>query len=109
MHIRIVDNASNGIASVLSEAIGRSDEVKMAVAFMSRGGLTMIEPAIQTALGIGAYVEFFVGLDGKATEPEAVLDLYKLSHTNTNVGLYCYASLGNRVTFHPKLYLLRAE
>ncbi len=109
MHVRIVDNTSNGIASVLSETIGRSDEVKIAVAFVSSGGLTMIGPAIQAALRIGAYVEFFVGLDGKATEPEAVLHLYELSHKNTNVGLYCYAPLGNRVIFHPKLYLLRAE
>jgi HKD family nuclease len=107
MQVQIIDNATRSLASVLPPAIEQSNEVKIAVAFVSRKGLAAIEPAIQTVLAAGGYAEFLVGLDMHTTEPEALTRLYELSLEATNVNVYCYAALSPAAIYHPKLYLIR--
>lgn len=96
-----------GYTLVLAPEIERCNEAKIAVAFASRRGLAMIQPAIQTALQAGAYLEFLVGLDMHTTEPDALRSLYELARAQTNVELFCYSSIEQGGIYHPKLYLLR--
>src|SRR5437867_13137936 len=101
MHIQVIDNATQSMASVLPVAIEQSREVKIAVAFVSRSGLDIIEPAIQSTLEAGGYAEFLVGLDMHTTEPEALIRLYELSQKTANLIVYCYAALSPSVIYHP--------
>ena len=52
-------------------------------------------------------MEFLVGLDMHATEPDALQSLYELSCTNKSISLYCFASLSAASIYHPKMYLFR--
>jgi len=109
MRIQITDNVSRKTLSVLSPAIEKSKDVRIAVAFVSRQGLAIIEPSIQCALQAGAYLEFLIGLDMYTTEPEALEILHELSCERPNAELYCYASLGSEAIYHPKIYLSRSD
>jgi HKD family nuclease len=107
MRLQIIDNDSKEVFSILSPAISQSDDVRIAVAFVSRRGLAMIEPAIDAALRAGSHLEFLIGLDLNSTDPIAVRNLYNYSLNNTRFSLYCYASLGPSTIYHPKLYAIR--
>src|SRR5438045_2896649 len=107
MEAKIVDNISRDMASVLSATIEHSNDVRIAVAFVSQRGLGMIWRPMETVLQMGAYLEFLVGLDMRTTEPDALQDLYNLCRTNTNVALYCYSRVNPAGIYHPKLYLLK--
>lgn len=106
MHLEVVDNGSQKLFSVLSPVIQRCQEVKIAVAFVSKRGLSLIEPSIRCSLRAGAFAEFLVGLDLSTTEPEALWSLHRLAQREANVHLYCYADLGPSVIYHPKLYVM---
>ncbi len=107
MHAEIVDNVSRDMVSVLLPTIAESSDIRMAVAFASRRGLALIEPSIKATLLAGGYLEFLVGLDMQTTEPNALQFLYDLSCQNSNVALYCFASLSPASIYHPKVYLMR--
>lgn len=108
MQISVADNVSRPVVGVLSTAIERSSDVRIAVAFVSQRGVSMISAPVATALQAGAIVEFVVGLDGRATEPAAVRDLFQLARSNPNVRFYCYRAPDRGHLYHPKVYLLRA-
>jgi len=108
MQLEIVDNVSQHLVSVLSPEVGQAQEAKIAVAFVSRRGLSMMETPIAQCLELGGYIEFLVGLDLSTTEPEALWDLYELCQRESNVELYCYADLAPSAVYHPKLYVMRA-
>ena len=109
MKVEIVNNAERQMVSVLSPAIEQSQDVRIAVAFVSRSGLALLKPALERALETRSKLEFLVGLDMRTTEPQALEMLYELSQRHPNVAMYCYASLGSAVIYHPKLYLLKAN
>ena len=109
MRIQIVDNISRALVSVLSVSIEQSKDVRIAVAFVSRAGLAMVEPSIKAAIRGGAQFEFLIGLDTRATEPAAVQRLYDLSRSSRSLRLYCSAPLTSPGIYHPKLYLLRRD
>jgi len=69
----------------------------------------MLEEALQDFVGRGHVVELMVGLDGVATEPQAVERLAQICSGGSNAVLYCYASFDSAVLYHPKLYLFRSE
>jgi len=77
----------------------------MAVAFVSHGGLAMLELPLSEAVGAGAHLEFLIGLDMKSTDPQALAKLYAMSKAHPNVGLYCYVSRNGMAIYHPKVYL----
>jgi HKD family nuclease len=108
MRIQVIDNASRNLASIMPPAIEQSNDLRMAVAFVSKSGLKLLEVSLQSALESGAYLEYLVGLDMQATEPAALWDIYNLSLANERVSLYCYSGLEGVPVYHPKLYLLRA-
>ncbi len=108
MKMQIIDNRSIKMAAVLPSLIEQSRDIKVAVAFMSRQGLSLIERSIDLAVSSGAYIEFLVGLDMNTTEPGALQFVHNLSRNSTNVDLYCYAHLEQAAIYHPKVYLFRA-
>jgi HKD family nuclease len=109
MKLEIADNVTRNMASVLTSAVGRGSDIRIAVAFASRAGLAIIEESLQEAIRRGASLEFLVGLDFRTTEPEALSTLFELSQNHAGVDLYCMASLEPQAVYHPKLYLARGE
>lgn len=91
MYAEIVDNVSRDMVSVLLPFIAQSRDIRIAVAFASRRGVTMIEPSIEAVLRSEGSLEFLVGLDMQTTEPDALQLLYDLSRRNSHMTLYCYA------------------
>jgi HKD family nuclease len=107
MQAQIVDNSSHIMATVLSNAIKEAQDIRIAVAFASQRGLSMIWEPLEQAMSAGAYIEFIVGLDNRVTEPTALKSLYDLNRANTRVSFYCYTKEKKLGIYHTKLYLLR--
>src|SRR6266566_7429401 len=107
MEAKIVDNSSRTMASVLSDAIQGSQDIRVAVAFASEKGLSLILEPLEKVISAGAYVEFMVGLDNLFTEPAVLKHLYDLNHSDAHVSFYCYSKEKEPGIYHPKLYLLR--
>src|SRR3989304_8908481 len=108
MRVQVIDHASREMASVLPCVIEGSRDVRIAVAFVSRRGLATIDPALTAAVQAGATAEFLVGLDMRATEPEALKALLDRTRDTDRVALYCYTSVTTAGIYHPKLYVSRA-
>lgn len=108
MQLKLVDNMSRKLLSAILPAIREAEEVRIAVAFVSTSGIALIDSALKRCLDRGGYLEFLVGLDLSATEPQALWNLYELSQSHTGVAMYCYADLGPSVVYHPKLYIMNA-
>ena len=107
MKVQILDNISSDVVSGLSSKIRGAEDTRIAVAFVSRSGLSLIESAIDTSLQSGGYIEFLVGLDMNVTSPSALYYLYSLAQRNQNLKLYCYTSDSVSSTYHPKVYIMR--
>mgnify|MGYP001030028587 CR=1 FL=1 len=107
MQIQVADNVALKTASVLIPAIEAANDVRIAVAFVSGDGLSQILPAVRTALDAGAYVEFLVGTDARATDPYALKDLYALSCETRQASLLCFVSRTASSIYHPKMYLMK--
>ncbi len=107
MKIQIVDNVVRSTVSVLASAFEGANDIRIAVAFVSSDGLSQVMPAIQKALAAGAYVEFLVGMDPRATDPGAIRDLYTLFRETSQGALFCFTSRNVSVLYHPKMYLSR--
>lgn len=52
-------------------------------------------------------MEFLIGMDARATDPDAVRELYALSCKSSKISLLCFASRNNSAIYHPKMYLAR--
>jgi len=109
MNVRIIDNWTGGVGQVLSSAVARAYDVRIAVAFVSKEGLDFLWNALRSAAERGATIEFIVGLDGRATEPQAVSALFDLANHHETVSLWCWDALEAQQTFHPKLYFVRRK
>jgi len=107
MQIQVVDNVRLNTVSVLVPAIKTANDIRIAVAFVSSDGLSQIMPSVRTALDAGAYVEFLVGMDARATDPYALKDLYALSCETHQASLLCFASRTASSIYHPKMYLVK--
>jgi HKD family nuclease len=105
MKVSFVDNMSTSMASVLSEALASSDDIRIAVAFVSIKGLALIEDSFKLAIKSAEAIEFLVGLDMNWTQPDALRRLYNLSCNNNKISCVCLSSLKPYYTYHPKLYL----
>ena len=109
MRIQVIDNVVGDMLTTLSSAIGDTQDVRIAVAFISRAGLAMIDSALKLALDRGATVEFLVGLDMRSTDPQALETLYSVCSNHPTAAMYCYASLTPAGIYHPKLYLFKVD
>ncbi len=107
MQIQMVDNVERNTISVLASALEGANDIRIAVAFVSSDGLSQIMPSVQTAMRVGAYVEFLVGMDLRATDPIAIKDLYTLFRGTSQGALLCFVSRNASAIYHPKMYLSR--
>lgn len=107
MRVEVVDNVTRTMVDALSSVMERTADLRMAVAFMSRRGLSMIEAPLMSAVDSGTPVELLVGLDMRSTEPEALQELFQVSRRKLNLSMYCYADLSQTGIYHPKLYISR--
>lgn len=105
MQVEIVDNTTVRMASTVSSLVERSTETRIAVAFVSQGGLALLEKPIAAALTAGKFIEFLVGLDMAVTEPKALKKMHQWTLDYEELGLYCYAKLTDTGIYHPKVYL----
>lgn len=95
------------VAENLSSLISDSDDIRIAVAFVSRGGLRQIGNSLENSLRRGAHVEFLIGMNMRATDPKAVRQIYNMTVKNPCVSLFCHVSDSQASIYHPKLYLMR--
>lgn len=109
MQLSVLDNRQKVVYQVLSDGIRVSNDVRIAVAFVSQSGYNLLAEAISQSLSLGGKIELLVGMDLQGTEPEALEAIYTLSKTNSCVSLYCYSALEPATVYHPKLYLLRRD
>lgn len=107
--MQVIDNVSRDMASALPPVLQDSQDIRIAVAFVSQRGLTLIDSALAAAIQAGATAEFLVGLDMQSTEPQALKALLDRRRETGRLALYCYASVTAAGIYHPKLYVLRAE
>lgn len=87
-----------------------ANELSFAVAFLSRGGLRLIQPHLDKCLAKGGKAEFLVGLDFENTDPEALRLLMEMKREGLPVSCYCF--LGQKTLagiYHPKLYVVASE
>lgn len=105
MKVKIIDNISVKLLDEVSPLIACSNECRFAVAFVTIGGLSLLENSFQECLTRGGQLEFLVGLDLLTTEPQALWSLYQLSQSNPRVFLYCYGEISIGTVYHPKLYI----
>jgi HKD family nuclease len=109
MDIKIVDNKSILMSTTLLSALDNSSDIRIAVAFVSKGGYSIIYSGIEEALKRGAKVEFLVGLDMYVTEPDAIRTLFERSVANSSFSMYCLSKLDPFSIYHPKLYLCKSD
>jgi HKD family nuclease len=109
MEIGLIDNSKNTVAETLSSLLRQSEDIRIAVAFISRDGLSQIDDSLTCALAKGARVEFLVGMDAHATDPKAIRYLYSMTNENPLVSLFCFVADSPASIYHPKLYLTRRE
>lgn len=107
MQIQMVDNVERNTVSVLVPVIETANDIRIAVAFVSGDGLLQIMPSVRKVLDMGAYVEFLVGMDSRATDPNAIKELYALSRKTPRASLFCFASRTSSAIYHPKMYLAK--
>lgn len=109
MQIQIVDNRSTKLGDVVRPEIARSEECKIAVAFVSKKGIAQIKDAFYECLQNGGNIEFLIGLDLAATDPSAVWTLFEISQTECNASVYCFSNPAKTATYHPKLYIIKTH
>ncbi|MBC7241126.1 MAG: NgoFVII family restriction endonuclease [Anaerolineae bacterium] len=107
--IQIVDNVQCKTISTLIPAIESATDIRIAVAFVSNDGVSLIMPVIERQLAAGSNVEFLVGMDPRATDPVAIRELYSLSQKNQRATLLCFVPRSTSILYHPKMYLMRNE
>jgi len=109
MRIEIINNNSKKLVDSLLQAMEKSNCLRIAVAFVSTGGISLLEKGLQDSIKRNCYIEFILGIDLYITDSKALQNLYQLSKANQNVKLYCYSgsnSEGNsEAIYHPKLYI----
>lgn len=88
----------------LRQALEKAIRVDLAVAFVQRSGLNLVEPHLRDILRRGGRVRMLTGDYLDVTDPDALEDLLHLSHEMQGLETRVFEVRGN--TFHPKCYLL---
>jgi len=105
MEIQFVDNQQIKLATLLVPAIKEATDTRVAVAFVSNSGLSVLEEGILEALSKRAQIEILVGLDFATTEAKALWRLHQWTKENKTFSFYCLP-LGSSGVYHPKMYLM---
>ena len=78
--VQIVSNTNYPIGKIINQELQNSIETQIAVAFLKRSGIKIIEDSLLMSLDKGGKFELIVGLDFKTTDPMAMkffIDLQK--------------------------------
>ena len=109
MRIEIINNDSKKLVESLLQAMAKSNRLRIAVAFVSTGGISLLEQGLQDCISRNCYIEFILGIDLYVTDSKALQNLYQLSKANQNIKLYCYRASNyednSEAIYHPKLYI----
>jgi HKD family nuclease len=110
MKIEIIDNFSKKVIDSLLQAMAKSNDLRIAVAFASTGGISLLEQGLQDYINRkDRYIEFVLGIDSYVTDSKALQDLYQLTKASPNIKLYCYRGSNSESNsegiYHPKLYI----
>ncbi len=99
---QFTDNLDHKVLPLLRTSIGDAVDARMAVAFLKKSGLDLIEESLVAARSRGAAVEMIVRLDFQITEARALRRLMELG-----LPFYCYVSrpTDDMPSYHPKLYI----
>lgn len=109
MKIQIVDNRQTKLVNYIRPVIAQSIECRIAVAFISKDGISCIEEALRQCLQKGGYVELLVGLDLIGTDPDSLWALHDMSKTESHMSWYCLSKVGKSSIYHPKLYIMQTD
>jgi HKD family nuclease len=109
--ILFADNVTRKLLPVLADGLATASDIKLAVAFVSYSGLSLIEPHVRECLALGGRAEFLVGFDLQTTEPKALRTLYEMSEAGFPIKCLCYSNpfKTSASIYHPKLYLMSAK
>ncbi|MCX7976666.1 MAG: phospholipase D-like domain-containing protein [Bellilinea sp.] len=107
MHIQMIDNVERNMASALVSAIKSAFDIRIAVAFVSSDGLSCLMPSIKEVIERGSHIEFLVGMDPRATDPNAIKELYSLLRDYSQGVLLCFVPRDSSAIYHPKMYLTK--
>src|SRR3990170_4887732 len=105
MEIKFIDNQDTKLSAVLVSELKGSLDTRLAVAFVSSSGLTLLEQSILEALSNGGQIEMLVGLDFTTTEARALWKLNTWAKEHKTFNFYCLP-LGGPTIYHPKMYLM---
>ncbi len=108
--VQISSNINYPIGKIINQELQNSLDTQIAVAFLKRSGINVIEDALLTSLNKGGKFELIVGLDFKTTDPLAMKFFIDLHKQYKEARFYCYGDKGvykNALVFHPKIYLFR--
>lgn len=93
--------------SELWRCFAEAQEVSVVVAFLSKYGYKSVEPILAKAVEKAKSVEFFCGLDGYITDPEALDSLFRMLGKNRRPNHKLFVVETTDKTFHPKIYRFR--
>jgi len=106
--IDVFDNVSRPLAQLIRQHLAAADSVNIAVAFLRRSGLRLIETPFARLLDRGGTAECIFGFDYVFTEPEALAGLAEWSLSYPNFRFFAFpSSIKEEGGYHPKLYLFR--
>lgn len=93
---------SGDVLYKLKAKLRHAEQVKIAVAFLSKDGLEELEADMRRSLNKGSNIRLIVGISGyHITDSEALTTLLKMNDAfdNLEVGYFCHEG------FHPKIFM----
>ena len=100
----------------LKAQLATATAVDIAVAFVMKSGVDLLQAAVMEALGRGAHVRLLTGDYLDATDPVALLQLLDLQSDSGSLNLRVFQTTraGNNTqgplsSFHPKAYIFRTQ
>ena len=94
-----IDNRSSTIHEVVNRYLEWSENADIAVAFIRKSGIRLVDSNIKSLLRRGGGLRMLVGKDFGYTEPDAILYL-------NFIGAHVRVFIGDTI-FHPKCYIFR--
>ena len=108
----VIDNANQPLGDLLLEEMRGADEFRAVSAFLSSGGLRIVEGEMRRILENEGRVSVIHGADFRITDPAAIDTLADLKTRFSATMTYLVHmdwNLQRRPRFHPKMYLATAD
>ena len=107
MNVTVVQNSERPLGHFLQNELAAADEVRIASAFLNRGGLGYVLPEMHRILEGESAINIVHGADFRITEPDAI---ERLMHLNSRFARMRYRlhfgwDLTQSHRFHPKMFV----